>query len=569
MVVVPRPLQRSVPLALAAALALPAGASAAVTVTSAKIEPSTTQAGGHPNVTLDFTFDEAPDNDDLESLAVVLPQGLVGNPHAADRCSAASFQSDSCPESSRIGTTTVSAVIQLVPGVDVPQDSDGDVYNLQPHPGEPARLGVVVRPQPPAPKVFLESGARIAADTNYGIATKFEGIARDAGGVPIRITEMRLTLNGSAAHGAFVTNPTGCGPATMTVTAGSYDSPTTPGTKTASFTPTGCAKLPFSPRLSGTVGGSGQTGIQQSPTLTTVVSVDPGQANARKVTVELPSSLAADTTHPACTSAQLAADTCPANSVIGSAVAVNPLLDAPLTGRVLFIAAPASLPQLAVQLRGAVAVDLVGQTSIGTRGLLNIFDGIPDTPLSRFELRIAGGPNGLLRNKANLCGSAADVTAAASFVAQSGATSSTSVPLAVLGCPRGNPVARVGLRFRGTAGTLTAHIQSGKGAAPLRTTRLRLANGLQPAERKPLSHVSAYAGTRRLGRSALRVHGRVVTLTTRRGRNLVIRWRGLHASGGLARRLKDRPRLKFRVQLTDTAGRKTTLHPRTRPTLAR
>jgi hypothetical protein len=561
--------ERAILLALVTGLLGPGSAQAAVTIDSASIQPSTTQAGSHPSVTLDFKFSEAPDSDDLKSLEVVLPQGLVGNPHAADRCSSASFHADSCPAGSRIGTTTVSAVATIVPGVDIPQDSDGDVYNLQPQGNEPARLGVVVRPQAPAPKVFLESGARIAADTDYGIATKFDDIARDAGGIPIRITEMKLTLNGGAAHGPFITNPTGCGPATLTVTAGSHDAPNDPDSTTASFTPTGCSKLPFAPRLSGTVGGNGRTGAQDSPELVTVVAVDPGQSNPQRVSVELPPIVAADTAHPGCTLAQLDANACPANAVVGSARAENPLLDRPLTGRVVLVGVPGSLPKLVVQLRGQVGVRLVGDTGIGSRGLLNIFDGIPDVPLSRFELKIAGGTGGLLRNKFDLCRGTPDVTAGASFLAHSGATSSGSVPFTILGCPKGKPTARIQLRFRDKNGTVTARIRSGKGAAPLRTTRLRLPGGLKPTARRAASRVTAYAGSRRLGRSALRVKGRVVTLTTRRGRDLTLRWRALHATGSLARRLEARPRLKFRVRMTDTAGRTTTVHPRARPALAR
>ena len=556
-------------IASATALAIPASSPAAVSITSASIQPSTTQAGGHPSVTLDFKFEAAPESDDLERLAVVLPQGLIGDPHAADRCDHAAFHADACPPGSRIGTTTVSAVATIVPGVDIPQDSDGDVYNLEPLEGEPARLGVAVRPQAPAPKIFLEAPARIGAATDYGIATEFQDIPRDAGGIPIRITEMRLTLNANAAHGTFMTNPTGCDPATLTVTARSHDAPDDPDSASASFTPTGCSKLPFSPRLSGSLGGHDRTGAQDSPELRTVVAVDPGQANARQVTVELPTVVAADLTHPFCPTADLAAGDCKDDAVVGSARAENPLLTRPLEGRVLLAAPPGGLPQLVVQLRGQVNVQLVGTTGIGARGLVNVFDGIPDVPLSRFELKVTGGPGGLLRNKVDLCGAGADSTASAGFLAHSGASSSSTERLTILGCPKGKPTARVRLGFHGRSGTLTTRIRSGRGAPPLRTTRLRLPSGLEPTAERPLTRVSAYAGDRRLGRSALRVHGRVLTVTTRRGRNLTLRWRELHARGRLARRLDRRPRVTVRVRMTDTAGRTTTVHPGARPSLAR
>ena len=75
----------------------------------------------------------------------------------------------------------------------------------------------------------------------------------------LRITGTKLTLNGAGTHGPFITNPTDCRQATMTVSATGYDEP---GTSTAagSFTPTDCDKLPFTPKLSGTLGGQG-TGL--------------------------------------------------------------------------------------------------------------------------------------------------------------------------------------------------------------------------------------------------------------------------------------------------------------------
>src|SRR3954453_14429314 len=98
------------------ALALPAAASASVSVTNFKVTPSTTQAGGHPDVTIDTAFALSPTSDDVKSVGVVLPQGLVGDPNAAARCSAAAFAADSCPATSKVGTTTanVTATVVLV-----------------------------------------------------------------------------------------------------------------------------------------------------------------------------------------------------------------------------------------------------------------------------------------------------------------------------------------------------------------------------------------------------------------------------------------------------------------------
>src|SRR4051812_30730994 len=163
-----------VALVAALALAVPASASAAVTITNFKVTPSTTAAGAHPDLTIDTSFALDPTSDDVKSVGVVLPQGLVGDPNAADRCSAAAFAADTCPASTKVGTTTadVTATILLV---EAPQTVTGDVYNLTPQGGEAARLGVVLRPSfPGAQKVFLQSGVVVGPQTNYGLQTVFD-----------------------------------------------------------------------------------------------------------------------------------------------------------------------------------------------------------------------------------------------------------------------------------------------------------------------------------------------------------------------------------------------------------
>jgi hypothetical protein len=226
------------------ALAMPAVAGASVSITSFKVTPSTTQAGGHPDLTIDTAFDLNPTSDDVKSVGVVLPQGLVGDPNAADRCSATAFAADNCPASSKVGTTTAS-VVATVALVDMPQDAPGDVYNLQPRAGEPARLGVILRPAAagvvPLDKVFLQSGVTTGPQTDYGLATTFDGLPRTSGGVETRVTAMKLVLKGKAAKGSFLTNPTDCRPAKTTATVTSYDEPNAVKTATSSFTPTDCA----------------------------------------------------------------------------------------------------------------------------------------------------------------------------------------------------------------------------------------------------------------------------------------------------------------------------------------
>ena len=93
----------------------------------------------------------------------------------------------------------------------------------------------------------------------------------------------------------------------------------------------------------------------------------------------------------------------PRGSIYGHARAVTPLLDQPLEGPVYLRSSHDLLPNLVVQLRGQVEVDLVGRIDSSHGGIRATFPALPDAPLSRFELEIRGGRRGLLVNSTDLC----------------------------------------------------------------------------------------------------------------------------------------------------------------------
>jgi len=340
----------------------------------------------------------------------------------------------------------------------------------------------------------------------------------------------------------------------------------------ASFTPTGCSNLPFAPKLTGTIGGRGQTRPGASPALTTTVSVGLGQANPRRIQVILPASTVASTGHPACTARDLAHGTCPPASVVGSATAVSPLLRAPLRGPVILAFSESELANLVIELRGAVPVTLVGKVRFAGAQLSNVFDGIPDVPLSTFALSIKGGPGGLLRNSADLCAPGAATAVAGSFLAHSGASVKRNTPLRVVGCPQaGKSKASVKLRFRGGEGTLSAGFKAARGAAAIRSARIKLSTDLADRfkGRERGRHLKAFAGKHKLAVKTLRLRGRTLDVVPKGSnvRSLVVRLGGLEARGVLANRLRRRPALVFTGRIVDTAGRATPFRVLIRPTL--
>jgi hypothetical protein len=107
----------------------------------------TTQAGAASTFHLHADLSSQPGSDDLRNLTFHLPPGLVGNPNAATRCTVAQFNADACPASSRVGEASNSLVAETSLG-DRDVTIHGDVYNVVPALGQPARFGIVLRPEP-------------------------------------------------------------------------------------------------------------------------------------------------------------------------------------------------------------------------------------------------------------------------------------------------------------------------------------------------------------------------------------------------------------------------------------
>ncbi len=572
----------------AVGLSSPGGAAAAVSISQADLKSSTTQAAAHPDVTIATSFGGLGDSssgDDVKSVRVVLPQGLLGDPSAAARCSAADFAADACADDTHVGTTSVSTTAKVLL-VDVPISADGDVYNLVPSGSEPARLGVVLRPLGGLlGKIFLQAPVTLGPESGYGLATTFDDLPRTSAGLPIRLDSMSLTLNGQAARGPFMTNPTSCASALMQASATSYDPSAPAGTATASFTPTGCDAVPFAPRLEGAIGRAGETAKGRHAPLRTTVTVPAGGANLARVSVTLPPDLDADINglgH-ACPPDRLAApQTCPAESSIGQAVASSPLAPAPLTGPVI-LGSGSFPPPLVIPLTGAVPLTLQASAALPAKkgdGLVNTIAGLPDLPVTRFDLSLTGGPGALLANAADLCRPGALVSARATFTAHSGKVVESVVRLPVQGCPAGGarpagprPRGRLALAFRGGTGKLTARLTAARGAASLTSARLLLPAGLSTRARAAAvaGPLRVFARGRRLHGSAVRVSGRTLSVRVAAGggRVVSVHWSGLRATGSLARRLARRPRLSFTARVGDAGRRTTKLVLRVRPSVRR
>ena len=144
----------------------------------------------------------------------------------------------------------------------------------------------------------------------------------------------------------------------------------------------------------------GATRRAKNPKLRAVLLPHAGDANIARAATILPRSLILDQGNlsKVCTRVQFAADTCPKNSIYGYARAFTPLLDKPLQGPVYLRSSDNPLPDLVSDLHGQVDIELDSRTDSVHGRIRNIFDVVPDVPVSKFVLTLRGGRKGLLES---------------------------------------------------------------------------------------------------------------------------------------------------------------------------
>jgi hypothetical protein len=447
-----------------------------------------TRAGGHPyasDVSLDFNTTV---NDDAfkgyplpptEAIASVwpveptkdvfvdLPPGFVGDPSGVAQCTALelgkAIQAQPrplCPPSSQVGTALIrsnnlsgflAAVFGPIP-----------IYNMVPSPGSPASFGLNVE----GTIVRLEASVRSDSDyglsidlTNLSEALPIAGTSVSFWGVPSDPVHDRdracpdqpnpweggQTCASGAPRSAFLRNPTSCTDASVGLpTRMHIDSwfhpgdfkdatffqhelpgyPFPPGDQGPRVGISGCEKVPFDPKLSGSPDASAKAGSPSSFSfdLTLPQSEDPnsiGESDLKTAVVTLPEGVRVNPSSAdglqGCGPDQIALrsnaePTCPDASKLGTMEIDSPLLDTPLTGSI-YLARPFDNPfgsLLAVYLVASakgVVIKVAGKvrTDPSTGQLTATFDNNPQLPFTRVRMVFNGGPRAPL-TLPNACG---------------------------------------------------------------------------------------------------------------------------------------------------------------------
>ncbi len=425
----------------------------------------------------------------LRSVTLHTPPGLSGLLSGVTLCTEAQANDGTCPRSSQIGETTVSAGV----GSDPVTVTGGKVYITEKYHGAPFGLSIVnpVKTGPfdlerdtanPSQNPLCDCvvvRAKIEVDPHTAALTvttnsESEGHAIPSmiDGVPVQLKNVNVTIDRSG----FTFNPTSCEP--MKITGDITGTEGAIGAQSVPFQATNCAVLEFAPKFAASTQGrtSKAGGASLSVKLTYPKAPFGSQANIKKVKVELPKALPSrlTTLQKACTAAQFKVNPagCPAASIVGHARAVTPLIPVPLEGPAYFVSnGGEAFPNLIIVLQGyGVTVELVGDTFISKTGVTSsTFNTVPDAPVGSFELTLPEGPYSALAANGNLCSSAKTVlvkkrvtveihghrkTATrkvkkrestrlkmpVTFTAQNGAVTHQATTIAVTGCPKVKPV---------------------------------------------------------------------------------------------------------------------------------
>jgi hypothetical protein len=387
-------------------------------------------AGRHSTFRLEVSRGDGEQN--LSGLTVSTPPGfsgtLKGIPYCPDAAVAAAAgklgvaeqSQPSCPAASQIGTATVGAGAG-----DHPLYVPGKIYLAGPYKGAPLSLVTVV-PAVSGPYDLGTVAVRAALQVNPATArvtAVSDPLPQILGGIPLRLRSIRIELD----RPEFALNPTNCESLATEGTIAGTEGAASP--VSSHFQVGNCALLPFGPKLSLRLGGG--VNRRGHPSIKATLTAQPGEANISQAAVTMPKGELLDQAHIGnpCTRVQFAAGNCPASSLLGTAEAVTPLLDNPLKGNVYLRSNPAhKLPDIVADLHGQINIELAGKIDSVHKGALRTtFEGVPDAPVTKFTLNLAGGKKGLLQNETSLC--KAPKAATVKMIGQNAAVVSSQVKL--------------------------------------------------------------------------------------------------------------------------------------------
>lgn len=334
----------------------------------------------------------------LSRFSVTLPAGLSAAVGAVKLCPEPAASSGACPAGSRIG----SAVAELGSGPS-PAVIHGGAFLTEPYRRAPFGLSLVFPARiGPFDLGQLVMRGTLRLDPRTGQVTiETDPLPQRIEGFSARIRTIGIDMD----RPGFTRNPTSCEPASVNATIKAAGGAST--TATAPFSLLGCDRLGFKPRFSLAMVGRSELHKRGKPGLSVLARFPHGNTNLRTMKFALPRvlNLATSGLKELCSRHDAERGLCANRARVGSAYARTPLLGTPLKGGI-YVAQPTGggLPDLWFSLSAmGVHVDLRSESArSGGRFAIKLV-GLPDMPLSTFEMRLPGGPEGAFFLSTGLC----------------------------------------------------------------------------------------------------------------------------------------------------------------------
>jgi hypothetical protein len=441
-------------------------------------------AGGSSPFT--FTLSRPDGQQDLGSVALRLPPGLVGKLAGVPLCPDAGAASGACPVQSEVGKVTVAAGAGPAPlWVAQPGRTPTAVYLAGPYKGAPFSLSVVVPAQagPFDLGTVVVRAALFVDEHDAHVSVVSDAFPTILDGVPLDLQKIDVLVD----RPGFMVSPTSCAPSRVQATVASSAGAT--ASVASRFQVDGCDALKFAPKLTSTVstGAAAVRGRVLAPKVNGVAlrvrlayppAAAGSQANIAYTKVVLPKQFPArlTTLQRACANAQFVSNPagCPAGSIVGTANVVTPLLPVALTGPAILVShGGEAFPALTMVLQGdGVTVELVGTTFISKAGVTSsTFKTVPDVPFSSFELTLPQGKDSLLAGNGDLC--QAHLVIPTDYIAQNGTRLHQTNPVAIAACAQKASTVRKRLAAALTCDKQPKHTQAACRAQAARRSRSR------------------------------------------------------------------------------------------------
>lgn len=381
-----------------------------------RASPVSLEAGKFTPVNIDLG--RSPGSQEVKRIDVNLPPGMVAKLKGTEYCPQSGIEaaakasgkseiaSPSCPSKSLVGKSQIAAGS----GSD-PLQTEGKVYLAGPYKGAPLSM-VFVTPAVAGPydlgNVVVRAALNVNPETaeihavSDPIPNVFNGVKLDIRSIAIRVDRKGFTVNPTTCREPLAINSTIFGGGGNPANEAQWQQ----ASSSDSFQFIKCRALQFKPQFHARIlGGKNQTRRTKNPKFRAILQARNGDANLRRAAFILPRATILDQSHikTICTRVQLAANSCPKNSIYGHAKTTSPLLAKPLKGPVYLTSSNHELPDLLVDLHGQVPIRLRGVISSEHGRLKTVFNNTPDVAVNKFEMTMKGGNKGLLVNSRNLC----------------------------------------------------------------------------------------------------------------------------------------------------------------------